>query len=169
MGVCAPARRVGETCDPRGDECGFLEFCLPGPGGIHTCQVGAGDGETCGEVESNTGVHCRDDGYCSGAPGLNTAGVCRPLVIEGGSCKEDIFSCQAGLRCTIGPYTCVRKLQLGEPCTERFACASGLRCRPDPGQRFRCQVPGERGEGCREDLDCSDATRCVGGACVSCQ
>jgi hypothetical protein len=168
-GVCGPARQVGERCEPRQDQCGFLEHCLPGPGGEYTCQVGSPIGSPCGLVDLNTGVHCLDDGYCAGAPGGNVPGVCQPRVANGGGCKDDIGSCQAGLRCVIGPYICEPERQLGQTCADRFACTRDLRCRRDANRVLRCQPPGELNEFCSDDSECSDVHRCVGGVCVSCR
>ena len=122
-----------------------------------TMWVGGQDvGDACGiDIESFV---CGADATC--VLDFSFCGTCEPLIPTGESCGDADGACGPSDACR--EDVCVRRREVGEPCSNLAPCVLGVQCVGGV-----CDGPSFVGEGagCSGSRRCPYMTRCIAGIC----
>jgi hypothetical protein len=161
QGPCAKAivRADAGVCETTW-ECGAGAFCTSENvfcSSSATCAPRPGLGAPCGEHFSCAyGLACAEAaGAITCEPPRTTPRI--PSTPIGGACGGPTTRCEPAARCTDG--TCVRKADVGEPCTAEQECLTN-RCAAGV-----CARHAQSGEPCAATTDCAELLGCNEGIC----
>jgi hypothetical protein len=119
-GQCLPRRKLGESCEGRGQCVGIDVECKKAEGAAAgTCVPLPGKGGTCVPPDFAAGIYFT----CALPYDCSAAKVCTDPGSEGQPCT---LICAHGLTCSKG--TCKAKLKLGDACSSSSQCQEGLVC-----------------------------------------